>query len=162
MFISFVFALHFPILKAEKSFFFLLSIFSIIVFLTFLFVVRSFPIFLLIIFTLFISIYLSILFVDESWRSRDNRISDVLWTPSHGRANAGRAARTYIQQLCEDTGCSPGDPPEAMNDRERWRERMRDIRTDSTRWYIYIYIAWLVGCVLWHINPCMSFNDKPR
>ena len=32
----------------------------------------------------------------------------------------GRPARTYIQQLCEDTGCSPEDLPEAMNDREKW------------------------------------------
>ena len=32
------------------------------------------------------------------WRSRDELISDVhLWTPSHGRAKAGRPARTYIQ-----------------------------------------------------------------
>ena len=37
-------------------------------------------------------------------------------------------ARTYIQQLCEDTGCNPEDLPEAMNDREKWRERVRDIR----------------------------------
>ena len=43
----------------------------------------------------------------------DELISDViLWTPSHGRAKAGRPARPYIQQLCEDTGCSPGDLPE--------------------------------------------------
>ncbi len=35
---------------------------------------------------------------------------------------ARRPARTYIQQLCEDTGCSPEDLPEAMNDREKWRE----------------------------------------
>ena len=42
------------------------------------------------------------------WRSKDELISDVLlWTPTHGRAKAGRPARTYIQQLCEDTGCSP-------------------------------------------------------
>ena len=40
--------------------------------------------------------------------------------PSHSRAKAGRPARTYIQQLCEDTGCSLEDLPEAMNDRERW------------------------------------------
>ena len=53
------------------------------------------------------------------WRSRDELISDVLlWTPTHGRAKAGRPARTYIQQLYEDTGCSPEDLPEAMNDRE--------------------------------------------
>ena len=54
------------------------------------------------------------------WRSRDKLISDVLrWTPTYGQAKAGRPARTYFQQLCEDTGCSPEDLPEAMNDREK-------------------------------------------
>ena len=46
-------------------------------------------------------------------------------SPTHGRAKAGRPARTYIQQLCEDTGCCPEDLPRAMNDREEWRERVR-------------------------------------
>ena len=51
------------------------------------------------------------------WRSRDELISDVLlWTPTYGRAKAGWPAQTYVQQLCEDTGCSPEDLPEAMND----------------------------------------------
>ena len=69
------------------------------------------------------------------WRSRDELISDVLlWTPSHARAKAGRPARTYIQQLCEDTGCSPEDLPGAMNDREEWRERVRDICAGGTGW----------------------------
>ena len=50
------------------------------------------------------------------WRNRDELISDVLLlTPTFGREKAGRPARTYIQQLCEDTGCSPEDLPEAMN-----------------------------------------------
>ena len=67
------------------------------------------------------------------WRSKDELISDVLlWTPTYGRAKAGRPARTYIQQLCEDTGCSPEDLPEAMNDREKWRERVRDISASGT------------------------------
>ena len=67
------------------------------------------------------------------WRSRDELIRDVLlWIPTHGRAKAGRPARTYIQQLCEDTGCCPEDLPRAMNDREEWRERVRDIRAAST------------------------------
>ena len=48
--------------------------------------------------------------------------------PHMVQAKAGRPARTYIQQLCEDTGCSPEDLPEAMNDREKWRERVKDIR----------------------------------
>ena len=54
------------------------------------------------------------------WRSKDELISDVLlWTPAYRQAKAGRLARTYIQQLCEDTGCSPEDLPKAMNDRVR-------------------------------------------
>ena len=59
----------------------------------------------------------------------------LLWTPTYGRAKAGRPARTYIQQLCEDTACSPEDLPEAMNDREKWRERVRDIRASGTTWW---------------------------
>ena len=69
----------------------------------------------------------------HSWRSRDELISDVLlWTSTHGRAKAERPARTYIQQLCDDTGCCPEDLPEAMNDKEKCRERVRDIRATST------------------------------
>ena len=78
------------------------------------------------------------------WGSRNELISDVLlWTPIYGRAKARRPARTYIQQLCEDTGCSPEDLPETMNDREKWRERVRDIHANGTTWwwwYIYSYI----------------------
>ena len=70
------------------------------------------------------------------WRSKDELISDVLlWTPAYGRAKAGRPARTYIQQLCEDTGCSPEDLPKAMNDWEKWRERVRDIHARGTTWW---------------------------
>ena len=70
------------------------------------------------------------------WRSKDELISDVLlWTPAYGQAKAGQQARTYIQQLCEDTRCSPEDRPEAMKDREKWRERIRDIRAGGTTWW---------------------------
>ena len=83
-------------------------------------------------------------------RSRDELISDVLLsTPTYGQAKAGRPPRTYIQQLCGDTGCSPEDQPEAMNDREKWRKRVRDIRARGmTWWYIYIYIyIYMRACV---------------
>ena len=67
------------------------------------------------------------------WRSKDKLISDILlWTPAYGQAKAGRPARTYVQQLCGDTRCSPEDLPKAMNDRERWRERVRDICASGT------------------------------
>ena len=70
------------------------------------------------------------------WRSKDELINDVLlWTPAYGQAKAGRPAWTYIQQLREDTGCSPEDLPKAMNDREKWRERVRDILASGTTWW---------------------------
>ena len=71
--------------------------------------------------------------VGHCWRSKDELVSDVLlWTPTYGQTKAGRPAQTYIQQLCEDTGCNPEDLPEAMNDREKWREMVRDIRAGGT------------------------------
>ena len=92
------------------------------------------------------------------WRSRDELISDVLlWTPSYGRANAGWLAQTYIQQLCEDMVFNPEDQPEAMNDREELRERVRNINAGGMTgcwwcrwwWYIYIYIYIYILLNIW-------------
>ena len=72
-------------------------------------------------------------YAEPYWRSKDEFISDILlWTPAYAQAKAGRPAQTYIQQLCEDMGCSPEDLPQAMNDREKWRERVRDICASGT------------------------------
>ena len=80
------------------------------------------------------------------WRSKDDIVSDVpLWTPAYGQSKAGRPARTYIQQLCDDTGCNPEHLPEVMNDRETWRERVRDIRASRTTWWWW---WWLIVCHL--------------
>ena len=77
------------------------------------------------------------------WRSKDELISDVLlWNPSHGRAMAWRLAGTYIKQLCAYTGRSHEDQPEAMYDRERWRERVMDIRAEGATW------RWLLSVCL--------------
>ena len=82
------------------------------------------------------------------WRSKDELISDILlWTPTYGRAKVGRPARTYIQQLCEDTGRNPEDLPKAMNDMEKWRERVRDIRAGGTTWWWW-----------WDIFHCKRMN----
>ena len=82
-------------------------------------------------------------YTGHCWRSRDELVSHVLlWTPAHGRAKAGRPARTYIQQLCANTGCS----------RKQWTiGRVRRKRSgisvlitqhddDGDDGYIYIYI----------------------
>ena len=47
------------------------------------------------------------------WRRKDDIVSDVLlWTPAYGQSKAGGPARTFIQQLCGDTGCNHEDLPE--------------------------------------------------
>ena len=95
------------------------------------------------------------------WRSRNELISDILlWNPTYGRAKAGRPPRTYIQQLCEDTGCSPEDLPEVMNDREKWRERVRDNRACGTTWW-YIYIFNAMEFRLWPLG-FMEFFTKQQ
>ena len=76
------------------------------------------------------------------WRSKDEFISDILLsTPSHGRAKVGWPARTYLQQLCADTGCSLEDRAGAMDDRDGWGEKVREIRASSVIgwWWIYIH-----------------------
>ena len=83
------------------------------------------------------------------WRNRDELISGVLlWTPTYGRAKAGRPARTYIQQLCEDTGCSAEDLSETMNDREKWRERVSYICAAGTSWW------W------WSVKLCRAYWQR--
>ena len=92
-----------------------------------------------------------------NWRRRDELISDVLlWTLTYGRAKAGRPARTYIQKLCEDTGCSPEDLPEAMNDREKWGERIRDIRAGGTTWWWWWWILFLLLSLFYHFSLLAS------
>ena len=62
---------------------------------------------------------------DPAGEARTN--SPVIY--SHGPPHMAKQKQddqlehTYIQQLCEDTGCNPEDLPEAMNDTEKWRER---------------------------------------
>ena len=79
-------------------------------------------------------------YLGHRWRSRDELISDILmWTPSPGRAKAGRPARTYILQLCADTGCNLEDLPGAMDDRDLWRQRVREsLRRDMIMMMIYM------------------------
>ena len=78
---------------------------------------------------------------DTAGEARTN--SSVMYSygpPTYGQAKAGQPAQTYIQQLCEDTRCNPEDLPKAMNDREKWRERVRDIRAGSTTWWWWCWL----------------------
>ena len=83
------------------------------------------------------------------WRSRDEFISDVLlWIPTHGWAKAGWPARNiHSANYVRIWDVVPEDLPEAMNDREKWRERVRDIRATSTTWW------WWYAC-----DMCFIYN----
>ena len=92
------------------------------------------------------------------WRSGDELISDVLlWTPSHRRAKVGRSARTYIQQLCANTECRLEDLPGAMDNRDGWRERVREIHAHGATWWWWFPILLLQPafdfskCLIYHL-----------
>ena len=124
------------------------------------------------------------------WRNKYELINDVLpWTLSHGRVKVGRPARTYLQQLCANPGCSLEDLLGPMDNRDRWPERVREIRARSVTWcWCDIKLGqfteeiksrkvadlneispelikqgnlvWYGLLVLWHINLCRLFNAK--
>ena len=89
------------------------------------------------------------------WRSKDVLICDILqW---YGRAKAGRPARTYIQQLCANTGCSL----EAIDDREGWQKRVREICAGGVTWWwgwwsIYLSICYQHGS--FHSHFCHNLS----
>ena len=106
------------------------------------------------IYILYIYIYIYIYIYREREREREERegselISDVLlWVPIYGRAKAGWPARTYIQQLCEDSGCSPEDLPEAMNDGEEWRERLAARHDDDDNILITVFFLEMLSLTM--------------
>ena len=69
--------------------------------------------------------------------------NDVLfWIPSHGRASVGRLARTYLQQLYADAGCILEDLLKAMDNRDKWWGRIREIRVRGTAWWWWWWWWW--------------------
>ena len=54
--------------------------------------------------------------------------------------NVPRLTRTYLQQLCTNTGCSQEDLSDAMDDRDQWWESKGNPYKQHNIIYIYIYI----------------------
>ena len=99
----------------------------------------------------------------HSWRSKDELISDILlWTASHGRAKSGWPARIYAQQFCADTGCSLEDLPGAMDDRDGWRERVRESRTGGTTWWWWFCILDVLTLLLNIIIGIVKRNNPNK
>ena len=76
------------------------------------------------------------------WWSKEELISNVLvWTPTYGYISVGWQAKTYIDQLCADTGYCQEDFPVAMPNRNACWGRGKGIRAINTSWFTYINIA---------------------
>ena len=72
-------------------------------------------------------------FAGHCWRNKDELASDVLlWHPRQGKTPIGRPARTYIDQLRDDSGITSEDLSTAMLDRQGWKERVKTVRASST------------------------------
>ena len=76
---------------------------------------------------------------NKSWRQHPTRhqlyghLPPITETPVDHHIWPGKN-RTTSSNICEETGCSPEDLPETMNNREKWRERVRDTRACGTTW----------------------------
>ena len=57
------------------------------------------------------------------FRREDEVVSDfVLLDSNHGTAKVGRPIKTYLKLLTEDHGIQVADLPNAVDNRELWRE----------------------------------------
>ena len=75
----------------------------------------------------------------HSWRSKDELISEDLWTSTDIRASMGRPTITYLYQLCVDIGYTLEELPKEMDDKEGERDRVKEIHAGK-RDLIMIYI----------------------
>ena len=73
--------------------------------------------------------------------SNGELIGNVLqWTPSHGRAGVGHPTWTYLQQLCKDTGCCLENLLNAMDDRNEWSGRVKEIHSRATTRWLWLLL----------------------
>ena len=88
------------------------------------------------------------------WKNKDNLLIDILlWTSSHGRARTRRPARTYKPQFSADTGCKLEDLPGEIDDRDRCRKRVREIRASSGTWWWHMYVCLCMGMCIYIYMP---------
>ena len=78
-----------------------------------------------------------------------------LWTTTHERAGVRRPARTCLQHLYKDTGCCLEDLMNAMDDREKWRGRVREICADGMTWWWW----WWWYIIYIYLNVCKQMTD---
>ena len=102
-------------------------------------------------------------YAEHCWRSRDELIRDVLiWTPTYGRAKAGRPARTFSSYVrIRDVALKTCQ--------RRWKIGKRGMRGSGISIlvarhddiYIYIYIYKCIVCVCVYVGGWVCVCPSP-
>ena len=67
-------------------------------------------------------------FAGHCYRSEEEIVKDVLlWTPNHGTIKIG-PRKTYVKQLCDDTGLTTEGLKTTMKDRTTWKQIVESAR----------------------------------
>ena len=56
----------------------------------------------------------------------------LLWTTKHGQSYRGRPAKTFVDQMVEDTECEEEELINLMNNMDEWNTRVLECRESST------------------------------
>ena len=71
-------------------------------------------------------------FIGHCWRRKNELINKILtWVPKHGKRKRGRPAMNYLDQIRNDTGMSIEELQNTMDDRDKWRKLVADVRARS-------------------------------
>ena len=75
------------------------------------------------------NVWRSFAIITNSWRAAFVSPLAIysLRSPCNGHTSIGRPMRTYIDQLCVDVGCLPEDLPDALQDRNGWRQKVMSV-----------------------------------
>lgn len=86
-------------------------------------------------------------FAGYCWCSKEAARDILLWIPSHRKRTPSRL-KMYIDHLMEDTGCRLDEIPNAMNDRNGWKQHVIECWVCSTLWWRYWYIGSVFVCYM--------------
>ena len=84
--------------------------------------------------------YTSSTYTWHCW-SKDKIINILLWIPTYGHTRFGWSARTNMQQLCAETGRSLENLPGVIDNRDRWREKVKEVWAISTTWWWWVHFS---------------------
>ena len=74
-------------------------------------------------------------------RKSKDKLSDVLWTPTHRHTNIGQPTKIYyIDQLWANSVCCLKDLQRVMTDSEGWWEIVMEICAVSMPWWWYVLL----------------------